>query len=51
MNTKPIARNAMGRSENRLVTPERMLLDTIDRVRRMREGRMAIHIHLSDLRP
>ncbi|KAF0114764.1 MAG: hypothetical protein FD149_1770 [Rhodospirillaceae bacterium] len=53
MNTKPVARNATGHNvdENRRVTPERMLLDTVDRVRRMREGRAAIHIHLSDLHP
>lgn len=35
----------------RVITPERMLLDAAERVGRMREGRVAVQIHLSRLRP
>lgn len=49
--TQRSLRGGDGLGDNRQVTPERLMLDTLERVGRLREGRLAVHIHLSRLRP
>lgn len=40
---------AFGSKPQEIVTPESMLYDAAERVGRIREGRLALHLHLSDL--
>jgi EAL domain. len=40
---------AFGDRPQEIVTPERLLYDATERVGRIREGRLALHLHLSDL--
>jgi hypothetical protein len=42
---------AFGRGQQEVVTPEALLFDAAERVGRMREGRMAVQLHLSRLQP
>jgi hypothetical protein len=42
---------AFGGKPQEIVTPESLLFDATERVGRIREGRLALHLHLSDLLP
>lgn len=41
--------NAFGDKPQEIVTPEKLLYDAAERVGRIREGRLALHLHLSEL--
>ena len=42
---------AFGTGQQEVVTPENLLFDAAERVGRIREGRLALHLHLSRLMP
>lgn len=42
---------AFGTGRQEVVTPENLLFDATERVGRIREGRLALHLHLSRLQP
>ncbi len=42
---------AFGGPPQEVITPENLLFDAVERIGRIREGRMALHIHLSRLMP
>ncbi|RAU23356.1 hypothetical protein CU669_04285 [Paramagnetospirillum kuznetsovii] len=42
---------AFGTGQQEVVTPENLLFDAAERVGRIREGRVALHLHLSQLLP
>ncbi|OAN46583.1 hypothetical protein A6A04_05565 [Paramagnetospirillum marisnigri] len=42
---------AFGTGQQEVVTPENLLYDAAERVGRIREGRVALHLHLSQLQP
>lgn len=42
---------AFGTGQQEVVTPENLLYDAAERVGRIREGRLALHLHLSQLLP
>ncbi|MBF0562871.1 MAG: EAL domain-containing protein [Alphaproteobacteria bacterium] len=48
-NPSMMVRNPAQKPEPPTVTPERILLETVERIGHLREGWIAVHLHLSDL--